>query len=328
MVNGDTSTDNSGTNSPHDDRVERAADCWYLTGPTASGKTNIGLILADQLNAEIISLDSMSVYRGMDIGTAKPTVEQRARCPHHLIDLLDPNQEFSLADYVEAADECIRQIRSRNKQVLFVGGTPLYLKALLRGIFSGPGPDEDFRRQVLEETRRVGVEALHERLQQVDPLSAARLHPQDLRRIIRALEVYKLTGRPISHFQMQFDQGRPAEDCRVIVLDWARDELHRRIDRRVDRMFEAGLVDEVQQLRTRFGMLSKTAIQAVGYREVLQYLDGNWTLDQTVQRTKTRTRQFAKRQLTWFRSLSECRWLPMEIGLSAQDAADRIRATV
>jgi tRNA dimethylallyltransferase len=328
MVNGDRSTDNSRTGSSSDDRGVCAASCWYLTGPTASGKTGIGLELADQLNAEIISLDSMAIYRGMDIGTAKPTAQQRARCTHHLIDVLDCNQEFTLADYVAAADQCIQQIRARRKEVLFVGGTPLYLKALLRGIFSGPGPDEDFRREVLEETRRVGVEALHARLQQVDPLSAARLHPQDLRRIIRALEVHKLTGRPISHFQMQFDQGLPAERCRVFVLDWARDELHHRIDDRVDRMFEKGLVDEVQRLLDQFGMLSKTAIQAVGYREVLQYLDGKWTIDQTIEHTKTRTRQFAKRQLTWFRSLSECRWLPMEVGRPARDVARQILAGV
>ncbi len=148
-------------------------------------------------------------------------------------------------------------------------------------------------------------------MQQVDPLSAARLHPHDVRRIIRALEVYKLTGHPISHQQLQFDQGQPAAACRVFVLDWPRDALHARIDARVTRMFQCGLVDEVRGLLQQYGGLSKTAIQAVGYREVSGYLQGQASLEETIAQTKTRTRQFAKRQLTWFRSLSECRWLPM-----------------
>ncbi len=324
MVDPGSPTDNSHTQQPDAAVLELTGACWYLTGPTASGKTTVGLDLADRLNAEIVSLDSMSIYREMDIGTAKPTAQQRARCPHHLVDQISPHQIFSLADYFDAAVECIRQIRRRNKQVLFVGGTPLYLKSLLRGICSGPGPDEEFRQEVFEESQRVGAEALHKRLQQVDPLSAARLHPHDQRRIIRALEVYKLTGQPISHLQLQFDQGRPAEQCRVFVLDWPRAELHQRINRRVDRMFESGLVEEVRQLRAKYGTLSRTAMQAVGYRETMQYLDGQVGREVMIRRTKARTRQFAKRQLTWFRSLSECRWLPMQPDKSAADVADQI----
>ena len=305
--------------------TQAATGCWYLTGPTASGKTRVGLELAERLHAEIVSLDSMSLYRGMDIGTAKATAAELQRCPHHLIDVVNPDQAFSLAEYVDAARECIREIQARRRTVLFVGGTPLYLKALLRGICSGPGPDEAFRQQVLEETRVVGAQALHERLQQVDPLSASRLHPHDVRRIIRALECYKLTGQPISHQQLQFDQGLPAEACRVFVLDWPRDALHARIDARVTRMFQSGLVDEVRGLLQRYGSLSKTAIQAVGYREVIGYLQGQASLEETIAQTKTRTRQFAKRQLTWFRSLSECRWLPMHPQETAAQTADRIR---
>jgi tRNA dimethylallyltransferase len=286
-----------------------ALECWYLTGPTASGKSTVGMELARRLDAEIISLDSMAIYRGMDIGTAKPTPAQRERVRHHLIDIRDPSELFSVRDYVTAAAAAVREIRARGKQVLFVGGTPLYLKALLRGIFDGPGADESFRRQVVEETAHVGLDALHARLQQVDPLSAARLHPHDVRRIVRALEVYTLTGQPISHQQLQFDEGTPADQCRVFVLDWPRAELYRRIDVRVEQMFATGLVDEVRCLMDRFGSLSKTAGQAVGYQEVQQHLQNGTPLDLTIQATRTRTRQFAKRQLTWFRGLCECRWI-------------------
>lgn len=290
--------------------VAEALDCWFLTGPTASGKTTVGLELAERLGAEIISLDSMAIYRGMDVGTAKPTPAQRARVPHHLIDIREPLERFSVTDYLSAAAVAIRDIRSRGKEVLFVGGTPLYLKALLRGMFEGPPADETFRREVLQEAQTVGLEALHARLQQVDPLSAARLHPRDVRRIVRALEVYTATGQPISHQQLQFDEGTPAERCRVFVLDWPRKVLHERINARVSQMFASGLVEEVARLLDHHGTLGPTAVQAVGYREVERHLRDGVPLEVTIRTTQARTRQFAKRQLTWFRSLCECRWMP------------------
>ncbi len=184
-----------------------ALDCWYLTGPTAAGKTSVGIEMARLLDAEIISLDSMAVYRGMDIGTAKPTQRQRETVAHHMIDILEPTEEFSVSNYVDEAHRLIRQLRESRRAVLFVGGTPMYLKAMLRGIYQGPPADWDFRKQVEEEARQVGIEVLHERLGQVDPLAAEKLHKNDIRRIIRALEVYKLTGEPISHQQLQFDEG-------------------------------------------------------------------------------------------------------------------------
>jgi tRNA dimethylallyltransferase len=299
-------------------------DCWYLTGPTAAGKTQVGLELAELLDAEIISLDSMALYRGMNIGTAKPTPDEQARVPHHLIDILDVDEEYSLSEYVDAAHIEIEEIRARGKQVLFVGGTPLYLKSLLRGILEGPPADWEFRRQVQEEVETVGAAALHERLAQVDPLSAAKLHPNDQRRIIRALEVYKLTGRPISHMQTQFDEGHSAESCKVFVLDWPREILLHRIDRRVDRMISDGLVDEVRGLLDRFSEISRTASQAVGYREGTDQLRDKRDLPETVSLIKTRTRQFAKRQETWFRSLEECRRLPQHEGTDAAQIARQI----
>ena len=336
-----------------------ALDCWYLTGPTASGKTRVGIELAERLGAEIIALDSMTVYRGMDIGTAKPTTEDRTRVPHHLIDIVDPTEDFSLSQYLDAAHAKIAEIRARGREVLFVGGTPLYLKSLLRGVHQGPPADWDFRRQIDEELKSLPIEALHQRLQVIDPLLAAKLHPNDKRRIIRGLEVYRLTGQRLSHLQTQFDEAHPQHQTKVFVLSWPRDELHARIDARVEQMFAAGLVDEVRGLSSRYGTLSRTAMQAVGYQEVLGLIgeqetgdrgqrtgnSGQWPvasgqqpfshspsrplspstpLAACIARVKHRTHQFARRQETWFRSLSECRLIAMNDPLSPAQVAEQI----
>ena len=300
-------------------------ECWFLTGPTASGKTEVGLALAERIGAEIISLDSMAVYRGMDIGTAKPSAEQMGRTPHHLINIRPPTDDFSLSEYVTAAHEKIREIKDRGRRVLFVGGTPLYLKSLLRGVYEGPPADWDFRNAVEQEIENVGLDALRERLKMVDPLSAQKLHPNDKRRMIRALEVYHLTGQPISHQQIQFEEGRSVDECLVFTLCWSRFQLHERIDARVEQMFEAGLVDEVRGLLDEFGALSRTAAQALGYREVLEYVEQGEAgdLPATIEKVKARTRQFARRQETWFRSLSECRMIDC---LHDLDVAGRGRA--
>jgi tRNA dimethylallyltransferase len=328
------------------------ADCWFLTGPTAVGKSDVGVELARTIGAEIISMDSMALYRGMDIGTAKPTPTQRSSVPHHLIDAIDPREEFSLAQYLAAAHRCIEDIKSRGREVLFVGGTPLYLKGLLRGIFEGPPADPDLRARLRREAGESGSQALHLRLNAVDPAAAARLHPNDTRRLIRALEVYEKTGRPISSLQRQFEVGRPAGECRVFVLDRPREELHQRIERRVDEMFAAGLLDEVRGLlaiqketarekgTVPFSghhacmvgenwdsprrMLSRTALQAVGYREAIEFLEGKRSLTDTVVLVKQRTRQLAKRQATWLRSLVECRFVRISGEISAQTVAAQI----
>ncbi len=306
--------------------AELTRDCWYLTGPTASGKTQLGIELARLIDAEIVSLDSMALFRGLDIGTAKPTPAERAAVPHHLVDIVEPDADFSLAEYVTAAEACVQQITARGRQVLFVGGTPLYLKALLRGIFAGPEADWELRRTW--ETRAAQHEPgwLHVQVAAVDPASAAKLHANDTRRLIRALEVFAKTGVPISELQQQFDQARPAESCRVFVLDWPREQLYSRIDERVDAMFAAGLVAEVEQLLATGISLSRTARQAVGYREVLEYLAGERDLPGTIERVKLQTHQFARRQLTWFRSLSECRWIPMQPGVDPQALAQSLVA--
>ena len=282
------------------------AQCWCLTGATASGKTGVALLLAERLGAELLSLDSMAIYRGMDIGTAKPTAEQRRQTPHHLIDLRDPDQEFSVADYLAEAERVIQEVRSRGKQVLFVGGTPLYLKCLLRGLFEGPGPDWDLRHEIQEELEHVGAKALHDRLALVDPLAASQIHPNDSRRIVRALEVFRSTGEPISHQQVEFEDPAPSDVRRVFVLRREREDQHARIDQRVETMIDEGLIEEVRTLTTDGKSLGRSASQAVGYREVLEHLAGEYDLPTTIERIRTRTRRFAKRQGRWSTTLSRC----------------------
>jgi tRNA dimethylallyltransferase len=303
-----------------------------LTGPTGSGKTALGIELAKRLNAEIISMDSMALYRGMDIGTAKPSLAEREKVAHHLLDVRDPWESASVAWWLEQAAGCCRDLGQRGRRPLIVGGTPLYLKALLRGLFAGPPADRNVRARLTQEVEALGPDALHSRLLAVDPVAAARIHANDVRRVIRALEVWELTGRPISAWQVEWNtQGLPSNEPgrlrdesgefknlpRVLCLELPRDELYLRINVRVERMFAEGFVDEVESLRRLPQPLSREASQALGYKEVLAYLDGKLTLPQTVVQIQTRSRNFAKRQLTWFRSLSECRSVTRELTFQA-----------
>ena len=303
-------------------------DAWFLTGATASGKSQVGVALARVLDAEIISLDSMAVYQGMDIGTAKPAADQRKAVPHHLIDMVEPTEDFSIAEYLTAAHAAADEIRSRGRAVLFVGGTPLYLRALLKGLASGPEPDWPLRARLAAEALEAGSHTLHARLAAIDPAAAAALHPNDTKRIIRALEVHQATGRPISVDQRHFSREPQCESRHVIVLNWPRETLHRRIDSRVDEMFAAGFESEVRRLLDKHSQLSRTAAQALGYCEVIQLLNGEVQLADALARVKTRTRQFAKRQLTWFRSLSNGHWIEMSEPLDADNLAEGIQQRV
>lgn len=295
---------------------------WFLVGPTASGKTAVGIEVALRVGAEILSLDSMSLYRGMDIGTAKPSPQDRARVPHHLLDLAEPHEAFSTGRYLAAAERAIADVAGRGKRPLFVGGTALYLKALTEGFFQGPSADWTLRNRLIAEAEESGVPALHERLKAVDPAAAARIHPNDLRRIVRALEVHEATGRPISEQQTQWwhrasgGDAQPGRLCHIAGIRRDRAELYERINRRVEAMFAAGLVDEVRRLLRGTHSapnvspgISHAAGQFVGYREVIAHLGGELTLAEAIERVKTRTRQFAKRQLTWFRSFPQIRWV-------------------
>lgn len=294
----------------------------YLTGPTASGKTAVGVSLAHRLGAEVLAMDSMTLYRGMDIGTAKPGVEERRGITHHLIDVIEPWEAASVAQYREWAGAVLRNLDRRGVPALFVGGTPLYLKVLLRGLFEGPAADEE-RRLALEELgREIGNERLHKRLAEVDPVLAARLHPNDRRRVIRGLEVFEATGRPLSSWQNEHE--RPAEGVRVVAIGRHREALHRRIDERVLGMMEGGLVEEVERLAAEPRGISDVAAQGVGYREVLDLLAGRLAGDEVVPRIQARTRQFAKRQETWFRGLAEVKTVAIGEGETAEEVAGRI----
>lgn len=296
--------------------------CWFLTGATASGKTGISLKLAEALDAEIVSMDSMAIYRGMDVGTAKPSGQQRSRVQHHLIDICDPNEDFSTSQFYERARSQIGQIWDRGKTVLLVGGTALYLKALLRGLFEGPPADWDFRKEIEDEIAEIGDEVLHQRLQMVDPVAAHQLHPNDHRRIIRALEVFKVTGKPLSHLQLEFDDKTDPEHCRVFALRHNRAILHQRIEQRVTTMFEKGLLEEVALILKMFDSLSRTAAQAVGYKEAIDHLKGDMTLDEAIERVRIRTRRFARHQETWFRGLHECEMIDLPTGFDEQKTVE------
>ena len=298
--------------------------CWFLAGPTAVGKSEVGVELALRINAEIISLDSMSIYRGMDIGTAKPSADLRRIVPHHLIDVVEPHEEFSVAQFVDAAAVISQQIVSRGRVPLFVGGTGLYLRSLLRGVFEGPSADPKLRRELEADAARLSPAELHARLESVDPVSAARIHANDVRRVIRALEVYTTTGLALSQLQRQQPLPPDERPAKVLWLAPPRPWLYERINRRVEKMFADGLLEEVRRLLAAERPLSRTARQALGYQEAIDHLEGRFTLEETVTRIQTRTRQFAKRQHTWFRHLEECRVVEISGDETASELAERI----
>jgi tRNA dimethylallyltransferase len=272
-------------------------------------------------------MDSTTIYRRMDIGTAKPTMAERGGVPHHLIDVIEPWESASVADYLGWARDAIAGIEGRGKRVLFVGGTALYLKALLRGLFVGPGSDPDLRRQLEQEAEASGDAALHARLAGLDPTTAARLHPNDRRRVVRALEVIALTGQPLSSLQVEHQRPAPST-VPVFALEPPRDRLYNRIDRRVLAFFDAGLVEEVRSLQAGERPLGPVAAQAIGYREVLAMLAGEATLPETIERIQARSRQFAKRQATWFRGLEEVRAFPVGPDEAPEAISERLAGRI
>jgi tRNA dimethylallyltransferase len=283
-----------------------------IVGPTAAGKTEVGILLAEALGGEIISADSMQVYRGMDIGTGKPSAEQLARVPHHLIDIVDPDQPFSVADYQARAQAALAQIRGRGRLPILVGGSGLYVRAVVDGLaFPMAPPDPELRRRLMEEARVKGLAALHARLVQVDPEAGQRIHPRDAKRIIRALEVQAQTGRPISELQ-SLDRERRARynaGIREFGLLLPRAELYRRIEVRVDEMVARGLVEEVRRLAGRGYGEGLVSMKGLGYAQLLPHLRGACSLEEAVQLLKRDSRRFAKRQLTWFRVDRRIEWV-------------------
>lgn len=283
--------------------------CWVIAGPTASGKTALSIRLAKEFNCEIICMDSMQIYRGMDIGTAKPTKDEMEGIPHHMLDVVDPDEPFSVARYQEMAEEAAEQILSRGAQPLFVGGTGLYLRALRHPMAMGAVSGDEELRRSLEAQAEVpgGREKLHADLAQVDPDTAARLHVNDVRRVVRALEVFHLTGTPFSQQpQMEAD---PPYQYRVASLTMDRTTLYQRIEKRVDLMLRAGLVQEVQALLNSGVPPFAQAMKGLGYKELVPYLQGECTLDEAIYQLKLGTRHYAKRQLTWMRREEDVFWL-------------------
>ncbi|MBQ2953126.1 MAG: tRNA (adenosine(37)-N6)-dimethylallyltransferase MiaA [Clostridia bacterium] len=295
-------------------------ECWVLTGPTASGKTALSIRLARAHQCEIICMDSMQIYRRMNIGTAKPTMDEMEGVPHHMIDVAEPDEAFSVARYQEMAEACIADIHSRGKRALLVGGTGLYLRALRQPMAMGDVSADEAIRAELEAIaiENGGKQRLHDMLEAVDPVTAARLHVNDSRRVIRALEVYRLTGLPFSQ-QPQIQTGSRYQ-YRVATLTMDRTTLYQRVEKRIDIMFAQGLAEEVRGLLDSGVPADAQAMKAIGYKELVPYVRGEATFEETDYLLKLNTRHYAKRQLTWMRREPDVLWVD---GL-APDAYDRL----
>lgn len=281
-----------------------------LAGPTAVGKTALSLGLAEHFGAEIISADSMQVYKGMDIGTAKATPREQARVPHHMIDVAEPALSYSVADYVGQAGPLLQDILARGRLPLITGGTGFYIQALLKGLdFSETLKDTAIRNRLQERMETEGPAALHRELVEKDPAAAEAIHPHNRKRLIRALEYYEETGLRISELNRQQQEQKSPYRVLYLVLKLPRELLYRRIEERVERMFQAGLVEEVAALKAKGIPAESTAMQALGYKEVLAYLEGRCSREEAVARIKLGSRHYAKRQLTWFRREKDAVWI-------------------
>lgn len=321
------------TARPH---IVSGMECAFLVGPTAVGKSAVAMELAKRFDAEIVSADSMQVYRGMDIGTAKAKIEERVPAegpakagrtiPHHLIDVCDVNEPFDVKQFVDLAAKTIADIRARGKTPLVVGGTGLYLRALRRGLFDGPPRNEELRAKL----EMMSAETLFAELQRVDPQTAQKIDRRNPRRLVRALEVCYLTGRPISELQTQWGRGEERRAKSVerreafFCLNRERQDLYERIERRIDEQIAAGWVAEVKRLLARGLEKNATAMQAAGYRELVAHVRGELTLTEAVRLIKTRTRQLARRQLTWFRREPDLNWIEIEQDERPETTAQRI----
>lgn len=314
-----------------------------ILGVTASGKGRLAFDLARETDAEIISIDSMKVYRRMDISTAKPPKEAQKRIKHHLIDIVEPSEAFSVSAFLDAALSAIEQIKSRNKPIIAVGGTALYIKALLYGLFEGPGANEKIRTKLRQQAKDKGPGQLYQELVKIDPLAAKRINPNDAKRIIRALEVYKITGKPISTLQQQWENFTPVTPAKAgtrntqhairnTIHDWTIIGLRRektdessRINARVKRMIKRGLISEVESLLAEDKPLSKQARCAIGYAEIIDYLNSRISLEDTTELIKKNTRRLAKNQRTWFKTFKNVNWLDIGTEEPAEKILNRIK---
>lgn len=295
----------------------------YLTGPTASGKTELSLRIAESIDAEIVNCDALQVYRGLDIATAKATPAERARVPHHLVDFLDPDVSFNVSDYQVAAQRACDEILGRGKKVLVVGGTLQYLLSLRYDYeYSSPPSEPAVRARLEKEAETIGVAALHQKLEALDPVRAAKLHPNDVLRVIRALEIIELSGKPASSF---LPIKRPSKYWGPLFVLWPeRDWLYERINRRVDQMLQSGLLEEVRDLHGLQLEINQGATKAIGYKELIPYLTGEEDCEPAIERLKQATRNFAKRQLTGLRSVEDACYLRIGPETSRTDPLRRI----
>ena len=292
----------------NEEKKEKLPRVVVVVGPTASGKTSLAIELAKRLNGEIISADSMQIYKDMSIGTAKPTIEEMQGIPHYLLDFVEPNEDFNVAKYKEMAEEKIEEILSKGKLPIIVGGIGLYIDTLLKGIeFSEVPRDEDYCKELEKKVEQEGVNWLENELRKIDPDSANKIEKNNIRRMIRALEIYKVTGKTKTQLDLESIKG-PKYEYYVFGILWNREELYQRINYRVDVMLELGLIKEVEKIMQTKGF-SKTALQGLGYKEVVNYLDGKITYEEMVEKIKMETRRYAKRQMTWFKRNDKIIWL-------------------
>lgn len=283
-----------------------------IGGPTASGKTQLAIEWALRINGEIISCDSRQIYKYMDIGTAKPTLEERNLIPHHLIDIIYPDEIMSAGEFQKLARACIEDIYRRGKVPLLVGGTGLYIRAVIRDINFPPKVDESIREMIKEKVKKEGLSRVYEELQRIDPVTANKISPNDEIRITRALEVYYATGKPISYYRRGIDVDYPEYNIVYFVLNPPRDLLYKRIEERVDKMIKLGLIDETKYILGLGYSPELPSLQTLGYREIIKYIHGMYSLESAVEEIKKETRRYAKRQLTWFRNEIRVRLISYE----------------
>ena len=287
-----------------------------ICGPTASGKTALSIELAKKINGEIVSADSMQIYKYMDIGSAKPTIDEMSGIKHYMLDFLEPNIRYSVADYKKAAEECIEEIIAKGKTPIIVGGTGLYVNSLIYGIeYNEIKLDEKYRKELEEQVEKYGLEELYNQAMKIDPEAMKKISMNDKKRILRILEIYHETGKTKTEQELESRKKGVKYDYKVFAINMDREKLYDRINRRVDIMLQQGLIEEVKELVSKYQELP-TAIQGLGYKETKEYLDGKSTKDEMIEKIKMETRRYAKRQLTWFRKNTQTIWLD---GLAAKD---------
>ncbi len=296
-----------------------------IVGPTGSGKTNLSLKLAQFIPAEIISADSRQIYKFLDVGTAKPSKDELKKVPHHFIDTLNPSENYDASLFEKDAEKVIEEIFKKKKTPIVVGGSGLYIKALIDGIFDTADKDENYRKKLLEKRKEFGNEFLYEQLKKVDPQSAANMFSQNWKRVMRALEVYHSTGEPIwKHHEKQSSGKEKKYLFKQFGLNWQREDLYNKINQRVDWMNENGLIEEVKSILSRGFNKNLNSLNTVGYKEIIQYLEGKITLERAIALIKQNTRHYAKRQLTWFKKDQRINWLKIDSFRDIEDASVEI----